>query len=355
VTGSRVTFTSHSDFSNGVTLALGCIRNLATKETHKQGTMTESVKVDGETETAHVESSEAANAAVVSVKEAASNNDAMDEDEEDADDEDYNPDDDKEADKDDGEDEDNGNVGSAHNSVSYKSSGLMSHLSSLQVMQVDAAFEQLFGYQWGTRFDLPVDRPLTVTESMLREALGPTQAAAVLRIPATTGNNGSVHKKRQESKYTYNTQLNMQNRYTTRPYAAYSSIMQPTPCAVKYYAPTTIASATATATDTTTTTADSLAPSTAHQSTSKRTVAPSAAVSDLITALQGPQTTSTVAQTSADWDRFKDTSGLGSHLEDQAESSQSFLKRQDFLQRVDHRTFELEKRERDMERAKRGK
>jgi hypothetical protein len=64
--------------------------------------------------------------------------------------------------------------------------------------------------------------------------------------------------------------------------------------------------------------------------------------------------TTTVAKTSADWEQFKETTGLGEKLEEQAESSTSYLKKQDFLHRVDHRKFELEKQERERERAKRG-
>jgi Bucentaur or craniofacial development len=62
---------------------------------------------------------------------------------------------------------------------------------------------------------------------------------------------------------------------------------------------------------------------------------------------------STVQKTSNDWEQFKETTGLGDRLEEQAESSTAFLKRQDFLTRVDHRTFEIEKKDRDRERAKR--
>ena len=63
--------------------------------------------------------------------------------------------------------------------------------------------------------------------------------------------------------------------------------------------------------------------------------------------MTGPNKVSTVAKTSQDWDQFKTTTGLGESLEAQAESSTAYLKRQDFLQRVDHRTFEMEKQERE--------
>jgi len=42
-------------------------------------------------------------------------------------------------------------------------------------------------------------------------------------------------------------------------------------------------------------------------------------------------------------------------LESRAEGNEAFLVKKDFLDRVDHRKFELEKQERDRERASRGK
>ena len=55
-----------------------------------------------------------------------------------------------------------------------------------------------------------------------------------------------------------------------------------------------------------------------------------------------------------DWEQFKDDSGLGETLEAAAQGNRAYLKKQDFLNRVDQRTFQLEKAERDKERAKRG-
>ena len=71
-----------------------------------------------------------------------------------------------------------------------------------------------------------------------------------------------------------------------------------------------------------------------------------------------PEKLSVASKTSADWDLFKakntDTA-LGDQLESKARGNEAFLVKKDFLARVDHRRFELERAERDRERAKRGK
>ena len=75
-------------------------------------------------------------------------------------------------------------------------------------------------------------------------------------------------------------------------------------------------------------------------------------VDKLLQKLSKDNKVSTAAKTSADWDQFKDASGLGNKIEEHAESKDAYLKRQDFLQRVDHRKFELERQGREKERFK---
>ena len=71
--------------------------------------------------------------------------------------------------------------------------------------------------------------------------------------------------------------------------------------------------------------------------------------------LGGPQKLSTVAKTSSDWDTFKDKTGLDEELEEKAKGKDAYLVKKDFLDRVDQRTFEVEKAGRDRERAARGR
>eukprot|EP00581_Thalassiosira_minuscula_P001242 CAMPEP_0183740116 /NCGR_PEP_ID=MMETSP0737-20130205/58785_1 /TAXON_ID=385413 /ORGANISM="Thalassiosira miniscula, Strain CCMP1093" /LENGTH=279 /DNA_ID=CAMNT_0025975101 /DNA_START=75 /DNA_END=914 /DNA_ORIENTATION=+ len=81
-------------------------------------------------------------------------------------------------------------------------------------------------------------------------------------------------------------------------------------------------------------------------------------VDNLLTELSRPEKLSTVAKTSADWDLFKSkntNTELKEKLEDAAKGKEAYLVKQDFLSRVDQRKFELERRDRDRERARRGK
>lgn len=92
----------------------------------------------------------------------------------------------------------------------------------------------------------------------------------------------------------------------------------------------------------------------------KGPIAPAAAsapggIDAVLANLGGPQMLSTVAKTSSDWDTFKDKTGLDEELEEKAKGKDAYLVKKDFLDRVDQRTFEVEKAERDRERAARGR
>lgn len=71
--------------------------------------------------------------------------------------------------------------------------------------------------------------------------------------------------------------------------------------------------------------------------------------------LGGLQKISTVAKTSGDWDTFKNKTGMEEELEEKAKGKDAFLVKQDFLTRVDQRTFAVEKSERDRKRASAGR
>ena len=77
----------------------------------------------------------------------------------------------------------------------------------------------------------------------------------------------------------------------------------------------------------------------------------------LLTTLSRPEKLSTMSKTSADWDLFKTKNApeLKEELENKAQGKEAYLVKKDFLNRVDERRFEIEKGERDKERAKRGK
>lgn len=80
-------------------------------------------------------------------------------------------------------------------------------------------------------------------------------------------------------------------------------------------------------------------------------------IDSVLAELSGPQKISTITKTSADWDLFKDRSGLvdKEELEKKTKGNDAFLVKKDFLQRVDVRQFEIEKKKRDKKRASSGK
>lgn len=84
---------------------------------------------------------------------------------------------------------------------------------------------------------------------------------------------------------------------------------------------------------------------------------PAKGLDTLLTTLSRPEKLSTISKTSADWDLFKTKNApeLKEELENKAHGKEAYLVKKDFLNRVDERRFEIEKGERDRERAKRGK
>lgn len=180
-------------------------------------------------------------------------------------------------------------------------------LNSLQQSRVDSAFQELFGYSWGTSFDLPED---SVRAKILADVLGPRKAASLLKLKTATRKTGIVRKRQT---------------YKAPPPGSIDVQQKPA------------------ATD-----EEPSVDSKVHAS------ATSGGVEQLLEQMQGISKQSTVAKTSDDWEQFKDRTGLGDKLEAQATSNTSYLRKKDFLDRVDHRKFELEKKDRDRERSKRG-
>jgi len=65
---------------------------------------------------------------------------------------------------------------------------------------------------------------------------------------------------------------------------------------------------------------------------------------DVLSTIKGPKAVSTVAKSSMDWDGFKEKEGLEEDLA--AASKDGYLARKDFLDRVDVRTYEVDKAKR---------
>jgi hypothetical protein len=228
-------------------------------------------------------------------------------------------------------------------------------LTPVQQQRVDSTFQDLFGYSWGTQFTAPSSQsePSDRTHSenddfaLLSDMLGPTPAARILSrfrsLPSFSKLHNTGAKTVTVHKRTHAVKAQIPVRTTSRPLHDAQQDFH--------------------SNQSNTTTKSDAAPL-ASSSTSGAPVKPrdpaakkpssGGGVDVLLQQLNAPQKVSTVAKTSADWDQFKQATGLGATLEEQADSATSYLKKQDFLSRVDHRTFDLEKKDRDVQRAKRG-
>jgi len=184
---------------------------------------------------------------------------------------------------------------------------------------VDNAFERLFGYSWGTTFALD-ENEMTSAAKELADIFGTTKAARILNV------QGSIKRRRIEK------QAILNYKDIELPGFAKSDAMQDTVFAGQVIK--TKVSATA-------------APAKSNMQTGN--------IDNVLDKLKAPKTINTVEKTSNDWESFKESDKqLQEDLEKRAQGKDAFLVKQDFLNRVDHRKFELEREERDRERSKRG-
>jgi Bucentaur or craniofacial development len=225
-------------------------------------------------------------------------------------------------------------------------------LTPAQQQRVDSTFQELFGYPWGTQFAVPSTSESSSNEDeefvILSSMLGPTPAARILsrfqsrpsfrKLLKTGAKSVTVHKRTHAVKAPIlggNKSRPLHDTKTSQSEDYHRTIQGKS-----------------------TTKSDAFGGEPLRANDSAAAQKPSSAggvgVDVLLQQLNATGKVSTVAKTSADWDQFKQATGLGATLEEQADSSTSYLNKQDFLSRVDHRTFDLEKRERDVQRAKRG-
>lgn len=231
------------------------------------------------------------------------------------DDEDYDPTED--VDEDDDEDDVHGMSTSCSTIPSCT-------LSEAKRKVVDEAFEQMFGYKFGTRF-LPkrrrTDAPQSQTDIVLSRIFGPTVAAQILATCSSV--------------------TDMQVQRAPLPTKTVTMVAE-----VKRYAGQTISVKRKVSSSDTRTAGSVSVPN--GQSKPQ-------GLDSLLQELEGPGKISTVEKTSADWESFKQDAGVEGEIEKQAQGKNAYLVKQDFLERVDQRSFVQEKAKRDLERSKRGK
>ena len=186
---------------------------------------------------------------------------------------------------------------------------------------VDDAFERLFGYGWGTTFHLN-ESEMDSTKRELVKIFGVTTTARIL-------NSRGSNKRQKISQHTRI--LNYKD--IQLPQEQQATVMETT-----VFAGQTV--------------------QTARKQGSTKAKAPAAGnskIDNVLAQLAGPKSISTVKKTDDDWEKFKESDKqLQDELEKKAQGKDAFLVKQDFMNRVDHRKFELEKEERDRERAKRA-
>jgi len=68
----------------------------------------------------------------------------------------------------------------------------------------------------------------------------------------------------------------------------------------------------------------------------------------LVASMKEPKKVSTMEKTSIDWDSFKEKEGIEDELKQYTKDG--YLEKQEFLTRMDHKRFEIEKAERDRQR-----
>ena len=191
--------------------------------------------------------------------------------------------------------------------------------SSSKRKSVDDAFERLFGYGWGTTFHLDESK-MDSTKRELVKIFGVTTAARIL--------NSRGSNKRQK----INPQRILNYKDIQLPQEQQAKVMETT-----VFAGQTVQ------------TSRKKVPA-----KSKPPAAGNSKIDNVLAQLAGPKSISTVKKTDDDWEKFKESDKqLQDELEKKAQGKDVFLVKQDFLNRVDHRKFELEKEERDRERAKR--
>ena len=210
------------------------------------------------------------------------------------------------------------------------------HLSASKRKAVDEAFENLFGYPFGTRFQSKRRRTtqtkVSHRERILRDIFGPSVAA---QLVATSSSVRVSEGKHVSLPLTVEQTITEVKRFAGKNITMEKKITVNAPEAGK-------------------TSGEINAGASTKSLPTKAASKPAAGGLDSVLAeISGPSKLSTVAKTSADWDAYKTKTGVEEELEKQAQSNKAYLVKQDFLKRVDERRFEHEKAQRDRERAAR--
>ena len=222
-------------------------------------------------------------------------------------------------------------------SVSKKWSSIskkLACLSTVQRQKVDSAFEAMFGYSWGTTPVIASARRRDSRYYVLRTIFGPKPAAQILYDSKEGDSVEAIATKTSDAQLVSRSNQAVERstpRYPTSTNSSRNNDSESTTASL---------------------TSGTIPSRKERGSTSSSSVG---GVDALLQQIQGQKNTSTILKTAMDWENFKQESGtLGEKLEQHAESKGAYLKRQDFLTRVDHRQFEQERQERELARGKKS-
>jgi Bucentaur or craniofacial development len=231
---------------------------------------------------------------------------------------------------------------------------------------VDEAFQRIFGYAWGT--ELVIDNDDSLPKELIQIFGSKQKVAQILRLPSIGGGGGgdvpkdaarlltqpivvvttsSGKRKGTTSNFTIKNSNSHNNNFKRRRRLEdqdYKNIELPKDVVASLSASKTAEGITSESA------ASQKAASTA--ATAKNN---SSNLDSVLQQLAGAKKPNTVEKTNEDWESFKETDKtLQDELERTAQSKNAYLVKQDFLNRVDQRRFEIEKSERDQERARRA-
>lgn len=300
-----------------------------------------------------------------------------DDDGDEEDDEDYIPG----ADPDENEiDDDDGDVGGGGDDDVLH--GPTSHALSVAGRRAaDEAFYELFGYpyQWqpeeGSMQPAPSTTSTTTTPTKNRRAIHILSTIFGKRSTSTLLSNSKFNAKfaRPKDRASSGGMIRLERRviyeikrFAGREIKVEKVVLVPVfanevannnmPMTTSTTAPADIGNndGKSTTTSTNTSTDTSFATTTTTRTTTTRGPTKRGGLDNLLTQISRPDKLSTMSKTAADWDMFKSTNvDLATKLEDTAMGNEAYLVKKDFLNRVDTRQFELEKAQRERERAAR--
>ena len=264
--------------------------------------------------------------------------------------------------------------------------------SSLKTL-VDVAFERMFGYSWGTTFDLSSTISSISSSNnnssnnnnsehqQMVQIFGPLRTARILNqkwnVAAPPSSSLSSYGNYKDSiiasssttaqrlVYSFSSTSNGTSNGTSNANCEkdssasisrkdkrmrleekdYKNIELPKHMIRSSVVPSQPTQSAQTTSSTTTT----------YNKNSSTSTSTSSNLDHVLKQIAGKKQMNTVEKTSKDWEGFKETDQtLQDDLERTAQSKNAYLVKQDFLNRVDQRKFELEKVERDRDRSRRA-